>query len=98
VAGSWIRFYPLLQEFEVPGMSVKFNVSYVANRAAFEWFLHHGFQDWDGMGEELGKGNILLMVCGSQHAMGRWTVCNVILEIHVFFILSAHCYESIDTN
>jgi hypothetical protein len=39
-----------------------------------------------------------LMVCGSQHAMGRWTVCNVILEIHAFFILSAHCYESIDTN
>lgn len=36
-------------------MSVKFNVCYVTDRAACDWFLHQGFQDWDGMGEELAK-------------------------------------------
>jgi hypothetical protein len=34
---------------------VKFNVCYVTNRHACEWFLVQGFEDWDGMGEELGK-------------------------------------------
>lgn len=34
---------------------VKFNVCYVTNAHASRWFQHRGFQDWDGMGEELGK-------------------------------------------
>ena len=34
---------------------VKFNVCYCTNRHACEWFLRQGFQDWDGMGEELGR-------------------------------------------
>lgn len=33
---------------------VKFNVCYCTNQDAFHFFLSHGFQDWDGMGEELG--------------------------------------------
>lgn len=34
---------------------VKFNVCYCTNRHACQWFLSQGFEDWDGMGEELGK-------------------------------------------
>jgi hypothetical protein len=34
---------------------VKFNVCHVTNRHACEWFLGQGFEDWDGMGEDLGK-------------------------------------------
>ncbi len=34
---------------------VNFNVCYVTSSAAFEWFIEQGFDDWDGMGEEMGK-------------------------------------------
>ena len=34
---------------------VKYNVCYCTNGHACEWFLRQGFQDWDGMGEELGR-------------------------------------------
>ena len=37
------------------GENVKYNVCYCTNRHACEWFLRQGFQDWDGMGEELGR-------------------------------------------
>ena len=33
---------------------VKFNVCHVTSQQACRWFLLAGFQDWDGMGEELG--------------------------------------------
>ena len=33
---------------------VKYNVCYCTNGHACEWFLRQGFEDWDGMGEELG--------------------------------------------
>ena len=34
---------------------VKWNVCHVTNYHALQWFLRFGFDDWDGMGEELGK-------------------------------------------
>lgn len=37
------------------GARVKFNVCYVTNFNASQWFQHQGFHDLDGMGEELGK-------------------------------------------
>jgi len=38
-----------------PHKLVNFNVCYVTNHEAYEWFLSKGFDDCDGMGEELGK-------------------------------------------
>jgi len=47
-------FYDLFQSVGKE-TSVKFNVCYVTSRHACEWFLSKDFEDWDGMGEELGK-------------------------------------------
>lgn len=45
---------------------VKFNVCYVTNRHACQWFLNWGFEDWYGMGEEIGNylfRSVLLSAC-----------------------------------
>lgn len=35
--------------------AVKFNVCYCTTGHASRWFIRQGFEDWDGMGEELGR-------------------------------------------
>jgi len=48
-------FQDVFENVDRSGEDVNFNICHCTNYEAFKWFCSQDFNDWDGMGEELGK-------------------------------------------